>query len=213
MIRVLLVDDEELVREGIREILESYEDIIVVGELDSGKRVREFVESIDPDVLLIDLAMPQVDGIQALTELRGIERPPASIVLTTFDADMTVLAAVHRGAVGFLRKSDPTDILIATIRSAAAGISVLPRGTLRTLIPTIADAKGYHDDVLEDLSIRDHQIIHEVADGATNSRIAAQMFLSEATVRSSLSRLLRRLEVENRVQLARLIWDRLHRPH
>lgn len=213
MIRVLLVDDEELVREGIREILESYEDIIVVGELDSGKHVREFVESIDPDVLLIDLAMPQVDGIQALTELRGIERPPASIVLTTFDADMAVLAAVHRGAVGFLRKSDPTDILIATIRSAAAGISVLPRGTLRTLIPTIADAKGYHDDVLEDLSIRDHQIIHEVADGATNSRIAAQMFLSEATVRSSLSRLLRRLEVENRVQLARLIWDRLHRPH
>lgn len=211
MIRVLLVDDERLVREGIRELLESQDDIVVGGELDSGECVRATLESIKPDVMLIDLAMPRVDGIHALADLQGIERPPASIVLTVFDADMNVLAALHRGAVGFLKKSASTDLLLTTVRSAASGISVLPLDTLRALIPQITSAQGYHDDALEHLSARERQLIHRVADGATNAHIAAHMFLSEATVRSSISRLRRRLEVENRVQLARLIWDKFHR--
>ncbi|WP_417554896.1 response regulator transcription factor [Microbacterium sp.] len=211
MIRVLLVDDEELVREGLREILEAYDDIIVVGELRSGERVREFVESIEPDVLLLDLAMPRVDGIQALIHLQNLRRPPASIVLTTFDADMNVLAALHRGAVGFVRKSEPTSVLISTVRAAAAGISVLPKETLQKLVPQITDANGYHDDPIAQLSVREREILDDVAGGASNAHIAARMYLSDSTVRSSISRMIRRLNVENRAQLAKLIWDKVHR--
>ncbi|BDZ39697.1 response regulator [Microbacterium suwonense] len=208
MIRVLLVDDEQIVREGIRDILESADDIIVIGELDSGKNIREAVHSTDPDVVLVDLAMPEVNGVQTLSLLQHVERRPASIVLTTFSADVNILAALHRGAVGFLPKSASTESLIATVRSAAAGVSVLPVDTLRTLIPQITAAKGFHDSNLFDrLSARERQIADGVANGANNASIAAQTHLDERTVRSYISRILRRLELENRVQLA-LLWER-----
>lgn len=207
MIRVLLVDDEQVVREGIREILESHVDIIVVGELSSGENIREAVDSADPDVVLIDLAMPGVNGVQTLSRLQDLEGRPASVVLTTFDADMNILAALHRGAVGFLPKSAPTASLVATVRSAAAGTSVLPVDALRALVPQIADAQGYHaGDIFNRLSARELYIAHEVAIGSSNSSIAAQLHLHEGTVRSYISRILRRLELDNRVQLA-LLWN------
>lgn len=183
MIRVLLVDDEQVVREGIREILESHEDIIVVGELSSGENIREAVDSAEPDVVLVDLAMPGVNGVQTLSRLQVLERRPASVVLTTFDADMNILAALHRGAVGFIPKSATTASLVATVRSAAAGTSVLPVNALRALVPQIADAQGYHaGDIFDRLSARELYIAHEVAVGSSNASIAAQAHLDERTV-------------------------------
>lgn len=206
MIRVLLVEDEEVVREGIRDVLEAHDDIIVVGELETGELVLEAIATAKPDILLVDLAMPKVDGVKTIKKLRALRAAPAAIVLTTFDTDVNVLRALHHGAVGFLRKTTSTSALVAAVRAAATGESVLSRDALAAIlghhVARIAYRGGQRLTILTDQEVR---IVKAVGEGASNAQIASSLFLSEATVRTYISKILRQLEIDNRVQLA-MLW-------
>lgn len=205
MIRVLLVEDERIVREGIREILEAQDDIVVVGELDSGAQIQRATLSARPDVVLVDLSMPGVDGAETIRLLRALDAPPPAVVLTTFDTDDNVVRAMQLGAVGFLRKSTSTPALVAGVRAAAAGESVLSRAALSALIHQTPAERD--DSVFASLTDREHDLARAVADGASNAEIAAELYLTEATVKSYISRLLTKLDINNRVQLAKLWWE------
>lgn len=204
MIRVLLVEDERIVREGIREILETQDDIVVVGELDSGAQIQRATLSARPDVVLVDLSMPGVDGAETIRLLRALDTPPPAVVLTTFDTEANILRAMRAGAVGFLRKSTSTPALVAGVRAAAAGETILSRSALSALIDSTPTQRD--DTAFASLTDRERELARAVADGASNAEIAADLFLTEATVKSYISRLLTKLGISNRVQLAKLWW-------
>lgn len=206
MIRVLLVEDEQIVREGIRQLLETDDEIVVVGELDNGAHIREVVETVSPDVALIDLSMPHVDGVEAIRALQHARRHPAIVVLTTFDTEANIVQALRLGVTGFLRKTTSTPALLAAVRAAASGESVLSRSALATLVPA-DDVNVESRERLASLGERERAIARAVGEGLTNAEISAEFFLSQATVKSYISRLLTRLGLENRVQLARLWWE------
>jgi DNA-binding NarL/FixJ family response regulator len=207
MISVLLVDDEALVRAGLRMILETAEDLTVVGDAGDGHAAIEAVRRHRPDVVLMDIRMPRLDGLAATAALRAKEQPPAVVVLTTFDSDDTVFRALEAGATGFLLKDTPPTELLRAVRLAAAGDSMLSPGVTRRLIErfTAEDRSQRRRAALDRLDVltdREREVLVEIGLGHANGDIAARLHLSEATVKSHITHLFEKLGATNRVQLA-----------
>jgi DNA-binding NarL/FixJ family response regulator len=211
--RVLLVDDEALVRAGLRMILESADDLEVVGEAGDGADAVEAVLRCRPDVVLMDIRMPRLDGIAATEAVRAIkERPPAVVVLTTFDLDDHVFRALQAGAAGFLLKDTPPTELVQAVRVVAAGDSMLSPSVTRRLIARFADGPVASRQEqararLAGLTARERDVLVAVGRGSSNAEVGAALFMSEATVKAHVSRLLDKLELANRVQLAILVHE------
>jgi DNA-binding NarL/FixJ family response regulator len=211
MIRVLLVDDDALVRSGLRMMLAGADGLEVVGEAADGREVLAAVDRHRPDVVLMDIRMPQLDGIAATRLLATQPRPPAVIVLTTFDADELVLRALQAGAAGFLLKDTPPPEIVRAIELVHAGDGMLSPAVTRRLIAMVAgpsDAGARAEDArrrLAVLSPRERDVAEAVGRGHGNAEIAATLHLSVPTVKGHVSRLLEKLGVDNRVQIALLV--------
>jgi DNA-binding NarL/FixJ family response regulator len=212
-IRVLLVDDDPLVRSGLRMMLAGADSIDVVGEVDDGRGVLAAVDRHRPDLVLMDIRMPQLDGIEATRLLRAQPQPPAVLVLTTFDADELVLRALRAGAGGFLLKDTPPGEIVRAIELVHAGDGMLSPAVTRRLIALVAgdgDAGARHAaarERLSTLSERERDVAVAVGQGRPNAEIAAELHMSVATVKAHVSRLLVKLGVDNRVQIALLVQD------
>jgi DNA-binding NarL/FixJ family response regulator len=212
-IRVLLVDDDALVRSGLKMMLSGAAGIAVVGEADDGRGVLAAVDHHRPDVVLMDLRMPQVDGIAATRLLRAQPDPPAVVVLTTFDADELVLRALQAGASGFLLKDTPPPEIVRAIELVHAGDAMLSPTVARRLIALVAgdgEAAARRDGARErlaSLSAREHEVAVAVGQGRANAEIAAELHMSVATVKAHVSKLLAKLDLDNRVQIALLVQD------
>ena len=213
MIRVLLVDDDALVRSGLRIMLAGAANVDVVAEAADGREVLGAVDLHRPDVVLMDIRMPQLDGIAATRLLATQPDPPAIVVLTTFDADELVLRALQAGAAGFLLKDTPPAQIVRAIETVHAGDGMLSPAITRRLISLVAgdsDAAARTDqarDRMATLSPREHDVALAVARGQANAEIAAALHLSVPTVKAHVSRLLDKLDVNNRVQIALLVKD------
>jgi DNA-binding NarL/FixJ family response regulator len=213
VIRVLLVDDDALVRSGLRMMLAGAADLEVVAEAADGREVLREVDLHRPDVVLMDIRMPQLDGIAATRLLAAQPDPPAVIVLTTFDADELVLRALQAGAAGFLLKDTPPAEIVRAIELVHAGDGLLSPAVTRRLISLVAgdsDAAARTDrarDLMATLSPREHDVALAVGRGQANAEIAAALHLSVPTVKAHVSRLLDKLDVDNRVQIALLVQD------
>ncbi|MEU5963823.1 response regulator transcription factor [Micromonospora parva] len=209
MIRVVVVDDEHLVRAGLRLILEAAEDITVVGEAADGAGAVEQAHRLRPDVVLLDVRMPGVDGLTVAPEV--VSAGPKVIMLTTFDLDEYVHRALRAGAVGFLLKDTPPRELAAAVRTVAAGNAMLAPTVTRRLISSFAERGPARREAarerLAPLTARELEIVREVARGLGNAEIARQLTMSEATVKAHVSRALAKLQAGNRVQLAILVHD------
>lgn len=210
--RVLLVDDDALVRAGLRMILSSSEELEVVGEAADGADAVAATQAHRPDVVLMDIRMPGMDGIAATSALRALATPPHVIVLTTFQADEFVLSAIRAGADGFLLKDTEPAEIIQAVRLVAAGEAMLSPSVTRTLLAHLgndeaADRRRAAAERLASLTDREQEVAMAVGSGASNAEIAASLFMSEATVKAHVSRLLTKLDATNRVQIAILVHD------
>jgi len=207
-IRVLLVDDDPLVRAGLRLMLRSAPDIDVVGEAGDGAAATTAAAELAPDVVLMDIRMPGTDGVTATAAIMAANTQAAAaprvVALTTFDADELVRRAITAGAVGYLVKDTPPGEIISAVRAVAAGHGVLSPAVTRPLLDLVQDASagGRPKPGLEVLTERELQVARAVADGATNAEIARQLYVSAATVKATVSRILTKLELDNRVQIA-----------
>ena len=218
MVRVLIVDDDPLVRSGLRMLLAGAAGIEVVGEADDGRGVLAAVDRCRPEVILMDIRMPHLDGIAATRLVRAQPRPPAVLVLTTFDADEYVLPALRAGAAGFLLKDTPPADIVRAIELVHQGDGMLSPGVTRRLIELAA---GTGDEArrtaeartrLATLTGREREVALAVGDGRANAQIAAALHMSVPTVKAHVSRLLDKLQVDNRVQIALLVQDATRRP-
>ena len=213
MIRVLLVDDDPLVRSGLQMMLARAEGIEVVGEAEDGREVLSAVDHHRPDVVLMDIRMPHVDGIEATRLLRAQPSPPAVIVLTTFDADELVLRALQAGAAGFLLKDTPPAEIVRAIELVHGGEGMLSPGVTRRLIALVAgdgdsgDRRARARAQLASLSAREREVALGVGRGLSNAEIGAELHMSVATVKAHVSRVLTKLDAANRVQVALLVQD------
>lgn len=212
LITVLLVDDDPLVRAGLAMIIASADDLQVVGEGGDGLEAIDATQEHRPRVVLMDIRMPRLDGIAATARLRAIPDPPEVLVLTTFQSDGYVLDALRAGASGFLLKDTPPTEILAAIRQVAGGGTTLSPSIARTVIDHIAQSAGDErraaaEAALARVSEREREVAVEVGRGLSNAEIAAALFLSEATVKAHVSRLLTRLDLNNRVQIAMLVHD------
>ncbi len=215
-IRVLLVDDDPLVRAGLRLMLRSAPDIAVVGEAADGAAAITAAAELAPDVVLMDIRMPGTDGVTATAQITRAEltaaqsptaeltKAPRVVALTTFDADELVRQAITAGAVGYLVKDTPPGEIISAIRAVAAGHGVLSPAVTRPLLDLVHEASAGEQSKpgLEVLTEREQAVARAVADGATNAEIARQLYVSAATVKATVSRILTKLELDNRVQIA-----------
>jgi len=211
-VRVLLIDDDALVRAGLRMILSSAEDLEVVGEVDDGVRAVAAVREHRPDVVLMDIRMPEMDGITATAALRRLDAPPQVIVLTTFQADEQVLSALRVGASGFLLKDTPPAEILNAVRLVAAGDAMLSPSVTRTLLSHFGDTEATERrraaaQRLATLTDREREVALAVGSGASNAEVAASLFMSEATVKAHVSRLFTKLDVTNRVNIAIVVHD------
>ena len=213
-VRVLIVDDDALVRAGLTMILSAAPDVRVVGEATDGSGVAAAVAEYRPDVVLMDIRMPRVDGLVATEQLRTRPGSPEVIVLTTFDADEYVLRALRAGASGFLLKDTPPVEILNAVRRVALGEATLSPTVTRQLIAHVAgpvegptDARRAALVALESLSEREHEVALALGQGKSNAEISAELFMSVATVKAHVSRLLMKLSLNNRVQVALLVHD------
>ncbi len=209
-IRVVLVDDDALVITGLRMLLAGDPEILVVAELNDGDQVADAIHDHHPDVVLMDIRMPRMDGIEAVRRLADHPEPPPVIMLTTFDADQTVLAAIRAGAAGYLVKDAPPEQIVAAIHAAAAGDPVFSPTVVRTLVqhtreeprPAAPAIPEQLRIAFDSLSERERAIARAVAAGRSNAEIAAELYLSAGTVKAEISAMLGKLGVDNRIQLA-----------
>ncbi|WP_116046005.1 response regulator [Amycolatopsis palatopharyngis] len=210
MIRVIVVDDEPMVCVFLRTILGSAEDIEVVGEAHDGAAGVEEVARHRPDVVLMDLRMPGVDGLTAIERIGEMASPPTIVVLTTFDADQYVLRALRAGAAGFLVKSTPPEDLIGLVRVAAEGHTVLSAAATRRLVAASTEKQPARDrarGLLESLTEREVQVLALIGEGLSNAHIAGRLHLSEATIKGYVSRMLDKLGCLNRTQAGLIAHD------
>ncbi len=209
-VRVLIVDDDPMVRAGIRYILESDAELEVVGEAGDGDEAVPAVQAHVPDVVLMDLRMPRMDGIAATRALRALPRPPHVIALTTWDVDDAVLRSLDAGADGFLLKSASPKDIIGAVRSVSGGDAVLSPRSTRQLLDHVTRMDGGQEvkkavDVVATLSGRERDVAVAVGRGLTNAEIASQLFVSEATVKTHLSAAQAKLGARNRVDVAVIV--------
>ncbi|MGP3928971.1 response regulator [Nonomuraea sp. KM88] len=200
MIRVLVADDDPMVRHHLRTILTSKGKVEVVAEAEDGAEAVEAVLRAAPDVVLMDIRMPGVDGITATAEIARLPTPPVVVALTTFDSDAHVLRALQAGASGFLVKSTPPEDLLDLVKVAAQGATVLSPSAARHLVSRSAPADVAVREKLAALSERERDVLACLGEGLTNGEIAARLFLSDSTVKSYISRLLAKLDLANRTQ-------------
>jgi DNA-binding NarL/FixJ family response regulator len=210
VIRVLLVDDEQLVRAGLRMILEASGDLEVVAEAADGADAVEQVRRHRPDVVLMDVRMPGMDGLAATERIASLPDAPKVVVLTTFELDEYVHRALEAGAVGFLLKDTPPHDLVQAVRTVADGNAMLSPAVTRRLIAAFASGgarAGAARQRLAVLTDREREVVVAVAQGLSNAEIGKQLFMSEATVKAHVSRALAKLGISNRVQAAVLAHD------
>jgi DNA-binding NarL/FixJ family response regulator len=203
MIRVLVVDDQALVRGGFRLILDAQDDIEVVGEAADGREALRRAAELDPDVVLMDIRMPQLDGISAARRLLAAPGGPRVLMLTTFDADQYVYEAMKAGASGFLLKDVEPEHLARAVRTVAAGDALLSPTITRRLIEEFVrrpPASSGPPPELADLTERELEVLRLVARGLSNAEIAGELFVTEATVKTHLTHILTKLRIRDRVQ-------------
>jgi DNA-binding NarL/FixJ family response regulator len=207
MIRVLLVDDEELVRFGLRTVLEAAGEFEVVGEAGDGEAAVAAAHELRPDVVLIDIRMPVLDGLSATRRILALPHPPQVAVLTTFHVDEYVYAALAAGAAGFLLKDTPPREIAAAVRAVADGTATLSPAVTSKLIDSYVDRaaaprRQQARRRLAELSEREQEVLRLLGRGESNAAIAGRLFVSEATVKTYVSRLLGKLGLANRTQAA-----------
>ncbi|TDC60010.1 response regulator transcription factor [Actinomadura sp. GC306] len=209
-LRVLIVDDDALVRAGLSMMLDGAGGITVAAEAADGDEVPAAADAHAPDVVLMDLRMPRVDGITATRRLRARPDPPEVIVLTTFDTDENILHALRAGASGFLLKDTPPGEIVEAVRRVADGDPILsPRITRRLMDRAAVEAAAglRARAALDGLSPREHEVAMAIARGRSNAEIAAELFMSVATVKAHVSSVLAKLGLDNRTQIALLAHD------
>jgi len=209
-IRVLICDDQALVRAGFRAILDAQADVEVVGEAENGAEAVALAERRAPDVILMDIRMPVLDGVEATRRLADGDSPARVLVLTTFDLDEYVHAAIRAGASGFLLKDVTPAKLLEAIRVVAAGDALLAPSVTRRLLARFATALPQRDNssaALAELTTRETEVLRLLAGGLSNAEIAAALVLSEATVKTHISSLLRKLGLRDRVQAVILAYE------
>lgn len=200
-IRVVLVDDQALFRAGIRMVIDSQPDLEVVGEAGDGAQALTVVRAVRPDVVLMDIRMPVMDGLAATAALLADADPPRVVMLTTFDLDEAAARAIRQGASGFLLKDADPEFLLAAIRTVHAGSAVIAASATRELFAQFAEPARAVPPTFDDLTDREREIFALAARGLSNAEIAAREFLSEATVKTHISRILSKLALRDRVQL------------
>jgi DNA-binding NarL/FixJ family response regulator len=211
-VRVLIVDDDALVRAGLTMLLAGAEDIAIVGEAGDGGEVAEAVAECEPDVVLMDIRMPGMDGLAATELLRARAGAPEVIVLTTFEADDYVLRALRAGASGFVLKDTPPAEIVRAVRTVAAGEPILSPTITRRLIGHVTesgddDRRRRARDKLGRLTEREREVAVAIGLGRSNAEIGRELYMSVATVKAHVSRVLEKLELNNRVQIALLAHD------
>ncbi|MCB7136120.1 response regulator [Cellulosimicrobium marinum] len=209
-VRLVVVDDDALVRSGLRLLLDGAHGVEVVGEAADGGDVAAVLDAHPADVVLMDLRMPGVDGIEATRRVQARADRPAVVVLTTFDTDSEVTGALHAGAAGYLLKDMPPERIVAAVRAAAAGEPVLSPQIVRRLMASAAGSGGARErarDALARLTDRERDVAHEIGRGASNAEIGARLYLSVPTVKAHVSNVLLKLGVENRTQVALVVHD------
>jgi DNA-binding NarL/FixJ family response regulator len=209
MIRVLIADDQELVRTGFRVILEAEGDIEVVAEADTGVEAIRQAQLFSPDVILMDIRMPELDGLAATEEILRHPNPPTIVVLTTFDQNEYVYRALHAGAAGFLLKDAPSSRLIAAVRAAATGDSLIEPSITRRLLERFAvpAAPVARPPALASLTERELDVLRLIARGLSNAEIAAELVVAETTVKTHVARILTKLGIRDRVQAVVLAYE------
>jgi DNA-binding NarL/FixJ family response regulator len=206
-IRVVLVDDQQMVRAGFRMVIDSQPDLTVVGEAGDGAAAVELLRGTPADVVLMDIRMPGTDGIEATRQVTTLPEPPRVVVLTTFDLDEYVVAAIGAGASGFLLKDAPPEEMLAAVRTVHAGDSVIAASSTRRLLQHVAPmlrgaapSSGADDRALTDLTPREREVLVQMALGASNTEIAQLFVVSEATVKTHVGRVLGKTGSRDRVQ-------------
>ena len=209
-VRVLLVDDQALVRGGLKMIVDAQPDLTVVGEAADGREAIEAFHRLKPDVIVMDIRMPNLDGVEATRRLAGPESPYSArvLVLTTFELDEYVYEALRAGASGFMLKDAPPIELCAAIRVVAAGDALLAPSITRRLISAFVSKPRPKDcELLEQLTEREVEVLKLVARGYSNAQIADALVVGETTIKTHVARLLSKLELQNRVQAAILAYE------
>lgn len=208
VIRVLIVDDDEHVRAALTMMLDGAAGLAVVGQAEDGDRVPDAIAAHAPDVVLMDLRMPRVDGLTALERLRRRPRPPEVIVRTTFDSDENVLRALRLGASGFLLKDSPPARIVEAVQRVAGGDPMLSPDITRRLIERVSEGASARErarTALDALSPRERDVAAAIARGRTNAEIAAELFMSVPTVKGHVTQVMLKLGVSNRTQVALLV--------
>jgi DNA-binding NarL/FixJ family response regulator len=213
MIRILLVDDQALVRAGFRMILDAEPEMEVVGEASDGREAVDQVRSLRPDVVLMDIRMPELDGLEAARRIlstNGAEAPKI-LMLTTFDLDEYVYEALRAGASGFLLKDTPPEQLVSAIHVIAQGEALLSPSITRRVISEFVKGTGPKPQAqfprLEDLTARELEVMKAIARGLSNAEIAKELFVSETTVKTHVARILMKLGLRDRVQAVVLAYE------
>ncbi|MGC5011189.1 response regulator [Streptosporangium sp. DT93] len=211
MIRLVIVDDDAMVRTGLRLILGGEPDLELAGEAEDGRRAMEVIDELRPDVVLMDIRMPVQDGLVTVELLRARPDPPRVLVLTTFDADDMVLRALRLGADGFLLKDTPPPKMIEAVRAVARGEPVLsPDVARRVIAAATGGSEPRRPDARREmarLTEREREVAVEVARGGSNAEIAERLHMSVATVKANVTRIFAKLGTENRVQVAMRVRD------
>jgi DNA-binding NarL/FixJ family response regulator len=209
MIRVVIADDQALVRTGFRVILDAESDLEVVGEAGDGREAVELAQAYRPDIVLMDIRMPNLDGIDATRRLTALPRPPRVLMLTTFDLDEYVYEALRAGASGFLLKDAGADELLHAVRVVAAGDALLSPSITRRLIADYAHRPPPSEQpaALAELTPRELEVLRLVARGLSNADIARRLVLGNATVKTHVARIFQKLDVHDRAQAVVLAYE------
>ncbi|MEV0902229.1 response regulator transcription factor [Actinoplanes sp. NPDC049802] len=210
MLRVLIVDDDDLMRAGLRAVLSSDDRITVVGEAADGRQAVALARALAPDVVLMDVRMPQQDGIAATRDLSAVAPDVRVLILTTFEDDDYVFGALNAGASGFLLKRTRPEQLIEAIHTVAAGESLLSPSITRTVIDRMTTAVPPDPEStrrLQALTARERDVLTLVARGLSNAEIATELFVEESTVKTHMKRILPKLELRDRVQAVILAYE------
>ncbi|TBR59137.1 response regulator transcription factor [Mastigocladus laminosus UU774] len=206
MIKVLLVDDQNLIRQGLKALLELEPDLEIVGEAENGKSAIHLIEQLYPDVILMDIRMPIMDGVAATREIHKRFPNIQILVLTTFDNDEYVTAALQNGAMGYLLKDTPSEELAVAIRAVYKGYTQLGPGIVKKLLtqfpPVVPHNSSPPPPSLTELTPREKEVLRLIATGATNKEISQKLYISEGTVKNHVTNILNRLNLRDRTQAA-----------